>query len=107
MLTASDIIDRLGTQAKIARFCGCVPSHVSMWRKKGIPREQALALWAIAKARGHDDITLERILRAAPVRRRQKKKPAVAGKQSENKGMPPGGSANMNRPGGAASTGSV
>ncbi len=45
-LTDSEIIDRLGGTAEVARICRIKPPSVSEWRARGIPaaRRQFLAL---------------------------------------------------------------
>ena len=41
---ASEIIDRLGGTAAVARMCNVRPASVSEWRKRGVPVTRCLAI---------------------------------------------------------------
>jgi hypothetical protein len=78
MQTASDIINVLGGNAKVADFLGVGPSTVSeMKRRNSIPVEYFPKLVKVAEREGVKALTLEKLVRIMAKKRRSTEREGV------------------------------
>lgn len=69
MKTATDIIEALGGEVKVAESLGFkYRSRVANWRTIGIPRQQWPEIIDLAKTQGVDGITFDLLRQIEPVR---------------------------------------
>ncbi len=72
MLTADDIIDKIGGTRKVAGLRGYTDARVSNWRVNGIPKGEALPLANLAKALNLAGLSVEAILASKAAKRAPK-----------------------------------